>query len=177
MAAPMYFQWQNPVLLKTIYPRRNRKLADFLIYCREIELWEEYKDKDIKDLDEEVKAYVAERDRAVVTAYKTYRTEYDYFTIGDIRTPYLGKYKLKDEKELAPIHELHRAFKDNLPKRQDVRKEKNFVAYYASAWQEKVRATPRHPGLTAIPDSCWMWRRGGALDRIRERHGAGKGGR
>ena len=139
MAAPMYFQWQNPVLLKTIYPRRNRKLADFLIYCKEIELWEEYKDKDIKDLDDEVKAYIAERDRAVVTAYKAYRTEYDYFTIGDIRTPYLGKYKLKDEKELAPIQELHRAFKDNLPKRQDVRKEKNFVAYYASAWQEKVR--------------------------------------
>lgn len=50
-------------------------------------------------------------------------------------------------------------------------------AAHGDAWQEKVRATPRHPGLTAIPDSCWMWRRGGALDRIRERHGAGKGGR
>jgi hypothetical protein len=62
MAAPMYFQWQNPVLLKTIYPRRNRKLADFLIYCREIELWEEYKDKDIKDLEEEVKVFIAERE-------------------------------------------------------------------------------------------------------------------
>ena len=139
MAEQMYFQWQNPVLLKTIYPRRNRKLADFLIYCREIELWEEFKDKDINDLGQEVKTYIAERDRAVVTAYKAYRTEYDYFTIGDIRTAYMGKYKLKDETELAPIQELHRAFKDNLPKRQDVRREKNFVAYYVSLWQEKVR--------------------------------------
>lgn len=50
-------------------------------------------------------------------------------------------------------------------------------AAHPDAWHEKVRATERHPGLTAIPDSCWMWRRGGALERIRERHGAVKGGR
>ncbi|HET6823046.1 MAG TPA: hypothetical protein VFH34_10375, partial [Anaerolineales bacterium] len=139
MAEPMYFQWQNPTLLKTIYPRRNRKLADFLIYSREIDLWEEYKNKDINDLGEEVKAYIAERDRAVMTAYKAYKTEYDYFTVGDIRTAYMAKYKFKDEAELTPIQELHNAFKSNLPKRQDVRKEKNFVAYYVSSWQEKVR--------------------------------------
>ncbi|HEY9526672.1 MAG TPA: hypothetical protein VIR02_06305, partial [Anaerolineales bacterium] len=139
MAEPMYFQWQNPTLLKTIYPRRNRKLADFLIYCKEIDLWEEYKDKDIDTLAVEVKTYIAERDRAVMTAYKAYKTEYDYFTMGDVRTAYIGKYKLKDEKELAPIQEMHRVFKDSLPKRQDVRKEKNFVAYYVSTWQERVR--------------------------------------
>ena len=52
MAEAIYFQWQNPVLLKTIYPRRNRKLADFLIYSHEIDLWEEYKDKEINNLDE-----------------------------------------------------------------------------------------------------------------------------
>jgi hypothetical protein len=50
-------------------------------------------------------------------------------------------------------------------------------AAHPDAWHEKVRGTPRHPGLTALPDSCWMWRRGGALERIREAHGAGKGGR
>lgn len=50
-------------------------------------------------------------------------------------------------------------------------------AAHPDAWHEKVRATERHPGLTAIPDSCYMWRRGGALERIRERHGAVKGGR
>jgi hypothetical protein len=139
MAETIYFQWQNPTLLKTIYPRRNRKLADFLIYSREIDLWEEYKDKDINRLDEEVKTYIAERDQAVMTAYKAYKTEYDYFTVGDVRTGYMGKYKLKDETELAQINELHQAFKSNLPKRQDVRKEKNFVAYYVSLWQEKIR--------------------------------------
>ena len=50
-------------------------------------------------------------------------------------------------------------------------------AAHPDAWHEKVRATPRHPGLTALPDSCYMWRRGGALERIRAAQGAGKGGR
>jgi hypothetical protein len=50
-------------------------------------------------------------------------------------------------------------------------------AAHPDAWHDKVRATPRHPGLTALPDSCYMWRRGGALERIREAQGAGKGGR
>lgn len=50
-------------------------------------------------------------------------------------------------------------------------------AAHPDAWQEKVRTTERHPGLTAIPDSCYMWRAGGALERIRAEHGAVKGGR
>lgn len=50
-------------------------------------------------------------------------------------------------------------------------------AAHPDAWHDKVRATPRHPGLTALPDSCYMWRRGGALERIRQAQGAGKGGR
>ncbi len=139
MAEPMYFQWQNKFLLETIYLRRNRKLADFLIYCREIELWDEYRDKEIDDLKAEKDAYIAERDRAVVTAYKSYKVEYDYFTRGDPSIRYRSKYRLTDETELAQVKELHRALAENLPKRQDVRKEKNFVAYYVSLWQEKIR--------------------------------------
>ncbi|HWP65559.1 MAG TPA: DUF2889 domain-containing protein [Candidatus Limnocylindria bacterium] len=50
-------------------------------------------------------------------------------------------------------------------------------AAHPDAWHEKVRTAPRHPGLTALPDSCYMWRRDGALERIRKRLGAGKGGR
>jgi DNA-binding CsgD family transcriptional regulator len=36
-----YFQWQNPVLRKTIYPFREKKLQDFLLYFKEIDLWQE----------------------------------------------------------------------------------------------------------------------------------------
>jgi hypothetical protein len=50
-------------------------------------------------------------------------------------------------------------------------------AAHPDTWHAKVRTTPLHPGLTAIPDSCYMWRRGGALERIRQELGAGKGGR
>ena len=112
MAEPMYFQWQNPVLLRTIYPRRNRKLADFLIYCKEIDLWREHKDREIRD--QERAEYIAERDEVVMTAYKSYKTEYAYFTNEDVRT-YYASYKLAGEPDLAPIREMHAAFKKYLP--------------------------------------------------------------
>ena len=50
MAEKIYFQWQNPVLRKTIYPRRDLKLQHFLLYYEEIDLWAKYKDKKIGDL-------------------------------------------------------------------------------------------------------------------------------
>jgi DNA-binding CsgD family transcriptional regulator len=41
---PSYnFQWQNPVLMKTIYPFRGKKLQEFLSYFMEIDLWKEIK--------------------------------------------------------------------------------------------------------------------------------------
>jgi hypothetical protein len=136
MAEPMYFQWQNPVLLRTIYPRRNRKLADFLIYCKEIDLWREHKDKEIRE--QERAEYIAERDEVVMTAYKSYKTEYAYFTNEDVRT-YYASYKLTGEADLAPIKEMHAAFKKYLPSYGSVRKELNLVAWYVSTWQEKIR--------------------------------------
>src|SRR5215208_6102676 len=94
MAEPVYFQWQNEVLLKTIYPLREMKLRDFLMYCKEIDLWAEYKDKKIESLQTEVKALVAAREAALITAYKSYKTLYAYFTQEDVRTQYMAKYKL-----------------------------------------------------------------------------------
>lgn len=35
----VYFQWQNPNLRQTIYPFREKKLRDFLLYYREIDLY------------------------------------------------------------------------------------------------------------------------------------------
>ena len=49
MADELYFQWQNDVLRKSIYPLREMKLRDFLVYFKEIEVWAEYKNKDIND--------------------------------------------------------------------------------------------------------------------------------
>ncbi|HSF83851.1 MAG TPA: LuxR C-terminal-related transcriptional regulator [Anaerolineales bacterium] len=36
--SPIYFQWQNPNLRKTIYPFREKKLRDFLLIYKEIDL-------------------------------------------------------------------------------------------------------------------------------------------
>ena len=37
--ADFFYQWQNPVLRKTIYPFREKKLRDFLLFYREIDFW------------------------------------------------------------------------------------------------------------------------------------------
>ena len=136
MAELMYFQWQNEVLLKTIYPLREMKLRDFLVYYKEIDLWVEYKDKKIENLQADVEAYIEARENALVTAYKSYKTLYAYFTQGDVRTRYMAKYKLTDEAELAKIKELHRLFLSYLPKYADVRKEKYFVTQQVSLWEQ-----------------------------------------
>ncbi|HNB41835.1 MAG TPA: hypothetical protein PLG52_10070, partial [Anaerolineales bacterium] len=57
MAATYNFQWQNPNLLKSIYPMRLQKLRDFLVFYKEADLWAEYKNKDISTLAADVKEY------------------------------------------------------------------------------------------------------------------------
>ena len=37
-----YFQWQNEFLCKTIYPMREQKLRDVLIYYMEVDVWSQY---------------------------------------------------------------------------------------------------------------------------------------
>ena len=59
MTEPLYFQWQNEFLLKTIYPMREVKLRDFLVSFAEIDIWSAYKDRDIASLQDEVKAFNA----------------------------------------------------------------------------------------------------------------------
>jgi DNA-binding CsgD family transcriptional regulator len=40
---PYQYQWQNPELVKTIYPFRLQKLRDFLLYYKEIDLWKTFR--------------------------------------------------------------------------------------------------------------------------------------
>jgi hypothetical protein len=51
-------------------------------------------------------------------------------------------------------------------------------AAFPDKWLNRAIETPDHPGLIAMADSCYMWRRGGALERTREalqRKGTGAG--
>lgn len=41
-------------------------------------------------------------------------------------------------------------------------------AAFPDKWLNTVVATPKHPGLMGLADSCYMWRRGGGLERVRD---------
>lgn len=130
MAQPVYFQWQNEILCKTIYPMREPKLRDFLVYFQEIDLWKEYKDK--QNLDQDIKEYTEAQRLAAITAYKQYKSARDYFMRPDVRAYYL-RFRPLDETELAEINKLHDTFIKYWPK--DIRGEKNFVEMQIQSWK------------------------------------------
>lgn len=131
MAEPLHFQWQNEILCKTIYPMREQKLRDFLTYYMEIDIWKQYKGRDISGLKSEVEAYLEAQEAAAVTAYKSYKVLREYFQIKDVRT-YYAKYKPTDEAELTEINNLHALFIDSWPK--DIRGERSFVEGQIQSW-------------------------------------------
>ena len=131
MAEPMYFQWQNEVLCKTIYPMREPKLRDFLFYYMEIDLWKQYKDKDIATLTADVDAYTKAQEAAAITAYKAYSALRNYFLLNDVRGYYL-KFKPVDEAELTEINKFHAMFIESWPK--DIRGEKSYVEGLIQYW-------------------------------------------
>jgi hypothetical protein len=120
MSEQVYFQWQNEVLLKTIYPMRAEKLRDFLVYFAEIDFWAEYKDKEMAALQAEVQAYLTAQTAALVASYETYATQRAYFLTPDVRAEYAAKFPALDEAELAKINQLHATFINYLPKLRDV---------------------------------------------------------
>lgn len=137
MPEPLYFQWQNEYLLKTIYPMREVKLRDFLVYFAEIDLWTAYKDRDLASLQAEVQAFLVAQQAAVVAAYAAYRGACTYFLQADVRAEYLAKFGRVDEAELTKINQLHAAFVTYFPKLVDVRKERNFVTERETEWVER----------------------------------------
>ena len=131
MADPLYFQWQNEVLCKTIYPMREPKLRDFLTYYMEIDIWKQYKDKDIPSLKPEVDAYLKAQEAAAITAYKSYKVLREYFQVKDVH-PYYTKYRPTDEAEITEINNLHALFIQSWPK--DIRGERSFVEGQIQYW-------------------------------------------
>ena len=131
MTEPMYFQWQNEYLCKTIYPMREQKLRDFLVYYKEIDIWAQYKDRDIAALQNEVQEFIKTREMIAITAYKSYASLRSYFMTADVRGFYL-KFKPVDDAELAEINKLHQLFISSWPK--DIRGERGFVQMQIANW-------------------------------------------
>ncbi|KXK15957.1 MAG: hypothetical protein UZ14_CFX002000130 [Chloroflexi bacterium OLB14] len=124
MANTFNFQWQNPILLKDIYPMRLQKLRDFLIYYKEADLWAEYKNKDISTLKTDVDEYEKGMDDARAKEFKTYITLKKYFLIKDVRG-FFVKYKPIEEEAMALIQKNHDLFIASWPK--DIRGERAFI--------------------------------------------------
>ena len=129
MAKPIHFQWQNEILCKSIYPMREEKLRDFLVYFQEVDLWAEYKNK--SDLAGDIKEYTEAQKLAAAAAYKMYSSMQKYFMQPDVRA-YYREYKPIDEAELAEINRLHEIFISSWPK--DIRGEKSFVEMQIQTW-------------------------------------------
>ena len=129
MAGPIYFQWQNEILCKDIYPMREAKLRDFLVNFKEIDLWAEYKNK--SDLAKDIQEYTRAQKLSAAGAYKMYSSMRDYFMGTDVRAYYL-KFKPVDEAELAEINRLHGVFISSWPK--DIRGERSFVQMQIQSW-------------------------------------------
>ena len=132
MPGPMYFQWQNDILVKTIYPMREVKLRDFLGFYAEIDIWKQYKDKDINTLGAEVKAYSDAQAKMAEAAYKDYQILRAYYLTADVRAEYAKKFNPLDEAELTEINNFHAIFVQSWPK--DIRGERSFVEGLIPNW-------------------------------------------
>jgi len=167
MAKPVYFQWQNEILCETIYPMREEKLRDFLVYFQEVDLWAEYKDK--TDLAQDIQEYTDAQKLAAAAGYKLYSSMKAYFMRPDARAEYL-QFKPLDADELAEINKLHDTFITYWPK--DIRGERNFVEMQIQSWmnhrnliQNRIKSRkrrqaamdPEHPKYAPEKEELDLW--------------------
>ena len=127
MAKDIYFQWQNEHLLKTIYPLRETKLRDFLVYFEEIDIWDKYGDKELEDIPDEVKAYKNNSDDEGNKAYKKYEELKAYFLEPDVSEDYQKSFKELDPEFLVAINRVHKTFKDNFEKNTSNTRKWHFI--------------------------------------------------
>lgn len=126
----LYFQWQNDILCKTIYPMREAKLRDFLNFYMEVDIWKHYKDRDPKALEGDVNEFKKAWESNAAASLKEYTTLRDYFLKQDAREEY-SNYEPLDEPELAEINNLHSLFR-SWPR--DIRGERAFVEAMIAYW-------------------------------------------
>jgi hypothetical protein len=124
MAGQYHFQWQNPQLLKDIYPMRMQKLRDFLVFYKEADLWTEYKNRNISTLAADVAEYEKGMDAARATEFKKYSTLKNYFLTKDV-SGFFVKYKPVEPEAMALIQKNHDLFVASWPK--DIRGERGFI--------------------------------------------------
>ena len=137
MGDEIYYQWQNEHLLKTIYPLREMKLRDFLVYFYEIDIWAQYKDKKIDDIREEVQAYISAQRMKLVRALEKYQSLFEYFTKEDVTEEHLKITSELDTELMVKINEMHKLFKRYFPSYKNPAKEKYFISERVRLFEEQ----------------------------------------
>jgi hypothetical protein len=127
MAGEIYYQWQNEFMLNTIYPLREMKLRDFLIFYQEIDLWKQYKDKTPADLQGEVKTYQETQMRLRREAYDTYQALKTYFIGVDVAADYKSKYPVLEPILTNTLNGMRGLFKRYFPTYNNPAKENYFI--------------------------------------------------
>jgi hypothetical protein len=98
------FNWQNPFLLPKIYPFRNEKLRDFLLYFSEIDLVNQYDGKtedspEVKQVLDSARAEIAAKRADVLARWQKKMDEY----MADTKDPYnVGFKKVSSQTNLSP---------------------------------------------------------------------------
>ncbi|HET9909734.1 MAG TPA: hypothetical protein VFQ23_24010 [Anaerolineales bacterium] len=143
MAEKIYFQWQNPVLRKTIYPRRDLKLQHFLLYYKEIDLWAEHRNKKIEDFSKDKEEFEKNQKAEILAAYQSEQLLRDYFKKPmKPSVPETASKRGKDEMDRFAnlIAGMHTAFGENFVNYEQEedesrdRKEKYFVTQRLEEW-------------------------------------------
>ncbi len=122
----IYFQWQNEVLEKTIYPLRRMNLRNALEYFMEIDLWAQYKSKTIADLPTEITAYHNRKKLVITKAVADYKDVLAYFMRDYVNAASADK--PVDAETLKRLAELHAVFKTYYESLKDARKESYFIS-------------------------------------------------
>jgi len=144
MAEKIYFQWQNPVLLKTIYPKRDLKLRHFLLYYYEVDLWVKNRNKKIEDFAQEKAEFEKAQKKVISDAYNSEQKWRKYFDDSTqpsvpVTNSQAGKEEMARLKKL--LFGLYDDFTLNFEKyakeadESRDRKEKNFVAMRVTEWE------------------------------------------
>ena len=122
----IYFQWQNEVLEKTIYPLRRMNLRNTLEYYMEIDLWAQYKNRKLTDLAADITAYHERKKLVIARALKDYKDTLAYFMQDYV--PVVSPEKPVDAETLKKLTELHAVFKTYYDRIRDARKESYFIS-------------------------------------------------
>ncbi len=139
MPDPIYFQWQNEFLLRTIYPLRETKLRDFLQFYYEIEVWQKYKNIQPQALAADTQAFRAARKGQVLEAYDLFEKIQAYFLNEDVTSQYRAVFPNPDPDIMQKINDLHRLFKRYYPTYQNPVKEKYFTSERARQFEDMRR--------------------------------------